>query len=546
MTDDPPETRGIVAELRRRKVIRVALVYAVVAWLLIQVAETTFDPLNLPDWTLTLVVMLAILGFPLALVLAWAFELTPDGLKRDSGPETEDGVAVVAGPSKRSIAVLPFADMSPGQDQAYFCEGIAEEILNVLARLDELQVASRTSSFGYSAREQDIRRIGEDLEVATVLEGSVRKSGDQLRVTAQLIDVASGYHLWTERFDREMQDVFAIQDEIASNVARALETTLSPDDCQCAGQLSRSTSNARAYDLYLKGWSFFHRFGGKNIRYALQMFERAIEEDPEFSRAWAALADAYANLYIYADASAEHRVKAREASQKALALCPDLAETHASMGLVHVMWEEWEDAEEHFRKAIALDPDLYEPVLFYGRACVHQGKIRQAAELFDRASSLQPEDYASRFIAGQTYGMLGEEDKERARYVEGIALAEQHLREHPDDIRAIYLAAGAMAKLGDKRGAIERAERAMQLEPGDPAVLYNSACAFAVAGEIDRALDCLESAGLPAMANLTWVENDPDFKPLHGHPRFEAILDSLREKARSRRADSEAAGDEHS
>jgi adenylate cyclase len=544
MTDDSPETGGLFAELRRRKVIRVALVYGIVGWLLIQVAETTFEPLNLPDWTLTLVVMLAILGFPLALVLAWAFQLTPEGLKRDTGSmvSTESG-AQTDPVDKRSVAVLPFADMSPAKDQAYFCEGIAEEILNVLAKLDELHVASRTSSFSYRGREQGIRTIGEELKVATVLEGSVRKSGNQLRVTAQLIDVRSGYHLWTERFDREMEDIFVIQDEIASNVARALETTLSPDDCQCAGRLRRSTSNAKAYDLYLKGWSFFHRFGGKNMRYALQMFERAIEEDPEFSRAWAALADAYANLYIYCDASAEYRVKAREASQKALALCPDLAETHASVGLVHVMWEEWEEAEDHFRKAIELDSELYEPVLFYGRACVHQGKIRQAAELFDRASDLQPEDYASRFIAGQTYGMLGEEEKERARYIEAIALADQRLREHPDDTRAVYLAAGAMVKLGDKEGAIERAERAMQLEPGDPAVLYNAACAFSLAGEIDRALDCLESAGLPAMANLRWVENDPDFKPLQGHPRFEAILDSLRDKTRRRKADRESDGD---
>jgi TolB-like protein/Flp pilus assembly protein TadD len=544
MTDDDPETGGLFAELRRRKVIRVALVYAVVGWLLIQVAEITFEPLNLPDWTLTLVVMLTMLGFPLALVLAWAFELTPQGLKRDSGSTSGD----VSGIStelvdKRSVAVLPFVDMSPGKDQAYFCDGIAEEILNVLAKLDELRVASRTSSFSHGEGEKDIRSIGQDLKVATVLEGSVRKSGDQLRVTAQLIDVATGYPLWTERFDREMEDIFAIQDEIASNVARALETTLSPDDCKCVGQLSRSTSNAKAYDLYLKGWSFFHRSGGKNMKYALQMFERAIEEDPDFSRAWAALADAYANLYIYADANAEYRVKAREASDKAFSLCPNQAETHTSVGIVHVMWEEWAEAEEHFKKAMELDPNLFEAALFFGRACVHQGKTRQAAELFDRAASIRPEDYASRLIAGQIYGMLGEQETERAKYVDGIRLAELRLLEHPDDTRAIYLMAAAMAKLGDKSNAIAQAERAMQLEPGDPAVLYNVACTFSLIGEIDRALDCLESAGLPLMANLTWVESDPDFKPLSGHPRFEAILDTLRKNTRIRQADSKADGE---
>jgi adenylate cyclase len=336
-----------------------------------------------------------------------------------------------------------------------------------------------------------------------------------------------------------MEDIFAIQDEIASNVARALETTLSPEECQCAGQLSRSTSNAKAYDLYLKGWSFFHRSGGKNISYAIQMFERAIEEDPEFSRAWAALADSYANLYIYFDATAEYRVKAREASDKAFSLCPNQAETHTSVGLVHVMWEEWVEAEAHFKKAMELDPNLFEAALFYGRACVHQGKTRQAAELFDRAASIRPGDYASRLLAGQIYRMLGEHDKERARYIEGIELADKHLMEHPDDTRAIYLAAGSKAKLGDKGKAIELAERAMQLEPGDTSVLYNVACAFSLVGDIDRALDCLERAGLPSMANLAWVENDPDFESLRGHPRFEAILDTLRENTRIRKSDSD-------
>lgn len=541
MSKGSPENRGFLAELRRRKVIRVALVYAVVAWLLIQVAETTFDPLNLPDWTLTLVVMLVILGFPLAIVLAWAFELTPDGIRRDPGASDDaapDNETTATGQS--SVAVLPFADMSPAHDQAYFCEGVAEEILNVLARFGELKVASRTSSFSYRESDMDVRKIGQELQVGTVLEGSVRKAGDKLRVNAQLVDVDTGYHLWSERFDREMEDIFAIQDEIAANVAQALETTMTPSECECASQTRRSTSNARAYDLYLKGWSFFHRFGKRNMRFAVDMFERAIEEDPKFARAWAGLADALANLYVYFDAVAEYRRRAREASEKALELCPDLAESNASAGLVHVLWREWPQAESRFEKAMELDPTLYEAPFFYARACMHQGKTRQAAELFDRASKADPENYVPRILGSQAYAILGEEDAERRRLVQGIELAERHLRDQPDDIRALYLAAGSIVKLGDIPKAIEMAERAMRLEPEESAVFYNVACVFSQAGEIDRALDCLEKTGLPAMANLAWVESDPDLLPLHGQPRFEALLDTMRTHER-RRAREDAA-----
>jgi len=222
------EARGFkhfIDELRRRKVIRVAVVYAVVAWVLIQVAQATFPPLNLPQWTITLVIMLAILGFPISIAMAWALERTPEGVRRERPADEPPGPDSAAqGPP--SIAVLPFVDMSPDRDQDYFCEGMAEEILNALTRIEGLRVAARTSSFQFKGRAADMRKVALELGVNTVLEGSVRKAGSQLRVTAQLISAGDGYHLWSERYDRGLEDVFAIQDDIATRITEALKLHL--------------------------------------------------------------------------------------------------------------------------------------------------------------------------------------------------------------------------------------------------------------------------------------------------------------------------------
>lgn len=525
---------GFLKELRRRKVIRVAIVYAIVAWLLIQIAETTFEPLDLPGWTLTFVVMLAILGFPVSLVLAWAFDLTPDGIKRDVVDEGE-GAAVDADEcgckpaSIRSVAVLPFSDMSPDKDQDYFCEGVAEEILNSLAKIDELQVASRTSAFQYKGQSGDIRRIGEALQVGAVLEGSVRKAGNMLRVTAQLIDANSGYHIWSERFDREIEDVFAIQDEIASSVADALQITLSPTEQACIELQSQATRDVEAYDFYLRGWSYFHRFGRKNLEFAQQMFTRATEKDPEFARAWAGLADTYAYLYMYGQAKDEYRDAAREASMKALDLCPVIAESHVSRGLAHMLCQEWSAAEGHFEKAMTLDGQLFEAPLFYARACFHQGKHKKAAELFERAAALQPADYSALLLAANSYRQLDQLEQERDVLERGLEIAERQVETNPDDSRALYLGAGALARLGKREEAIRWIDRAVEAQPGDAAICYNAACVHAILGNTELALDFLEQANLPAMANRAWVENDSDFDSIRDHPRFRDILESLRE-----------------
>jgi len=281
----------LIDELKRRRVFRVAVVYAVVAFAIWQAAEIAVPGLNLPAWVLTLVILLTVLGFPIALVLAWALEITPEGVRRTE-PATANATPSIAPPAvaRKSIAVLPFANISDDPGNEYFSDGMTEEIINALAQLKDLRVAARTSCFTFKGKAPHISEVGAKLNVTTVLEGSVRKAGSRLRITAQLINVGDGYHIWSQRYDREMEDVFAIQDEIAKGIADKLQITLVGD---AAEQLVRpSTVNLEAYDLYLKG-RFFVNQGGEGPARGLEYFQQALACDPDYALAHAGIADAY-------------------------------------------------------------------------------------------------------------------------------------------------------------------------------------------------------------------------------------------------------------
>lgn len=512
------------AELRRRKVVRAGIAYGVASWLVIQIAETTFGALHLPEWSLTFLIAVAAAGFPIVILMAWLFDLGPEGLERDTGQQTAgaDGAsqaapAPIPGPS---VAVLPFADLSPDGDQAYFCDGIVDEIISTLSRVEGLHIASRFATLQYRHREASIQDIGRALNVANVLEGTVRKSGDDLRITAQLVDTSNGYHIWSRRFDRPMSDVFAIQDEIAAAIAEAMALTLHPVD-RCSPEQA-GTANSEAYDLYLKGWSYFHRWGARNLHYAAELFQHALDKDAGYTRAWAALADTYAMLYIYADAKAEYRQKAREASRRALKLCPKLPESHVSRGLSCSTFANWDEAEQHFENALAIDPDHFEALYFYARACVHQGKIERAIQLFERATEVRPEDYQAPLLLQQLYKKLGRTEDAMRVARDGVEKAAHHLEMNPDDVRALYLQSGPLADLGELQRGEQVLLRAMAIDPNEAAVQYNAACFYARIGDTDRAVELLEKVELPEMA-ADWVRNDPDLASLKGHPRFEEL-----------------------
>jgi adenylate cyclase len=558
----------LLAELRRRRVVRVAIVYAIAGWLVIQVAATVLPTLHLPDWTVTLVVVLVVLGFVIVLVMAWMFDAGPRGLERtpplpsatvdppapvaSAAPlaavpaptsalpaATPDAAATPAaasdasstrelhsatrnGDGRRTIAVLPFVNMSGDTENEYFSDGIAEEILNLLTQLPQLKVASRTSSFAYKGKDVNIPSVARDLGVTTLLEGSVRKAGDRVRITAQLIDTGSDSHLWSETYDREMKDVFAIQDDIAHSIVKALQVTLTPQERRAIQSVA--TSDPEAYDYYLRGRSYMYSMARRDYEHAIRMFEQAIGVDSKYALAYAGMADAYSNLYRYADATTENVERANRASDQAVTLDPESAEAHASRGLALLISEKYDAAEASFQTAIAKNPNLFDAWHYYGLASSSRGDYEKAAQMYARAAEVNPDDFQVPMFLAQTLASLGRKQEEMRVRLGALGTLERHIKLNPHDTRALYFAAQNLYRVGERDKAVAMAEQALKQAQDEPVVLYNVACVYAEQGDQERAIDLLERAVHLGWGDRAWMEHDSDLDPLHAHPRFVALL----------------------
>jgi len=590
------DTSQWVQELRRRRVFRVLVGYGIATFAILQVVEPVMHGLHLPDWILSVVVVALGLGFPLAVTLAWAFDLTPAGIERTKpatgagpgGPRRalllaglgaaaaapgllyyfvwRDGTARVrfsllgagaallaAGaalllyrpgrrtvaeapppsPSKGqpgpSVAVLPFADMSPAKDQDFFCDGIAEEILNALCSVSGLRVAARSSSFQFKGRSVDSREASRLLGVSTLLEGSVRKAGDRVRVAAQLVSGADGYQLWSATFDRGLEDIFAIQEEIAQAVVRALRLTLSSEE---ETRLRRAgTKNLQAYEMYLKGRQFLMSLTESGYRFARQMFRGAIELDPRYAQAHAGLADTcFIILQWHLDEgrAEELRAEGLAASEEALRLDPDLAEARVSRANILSLLGRGEDAERDFQRAAVLNPSLPDARYFYARYLWAAGRLEEAVRMFEETVRLNPDDYASLALLMTLHHGSGAEERAREAARQALAAVERRLRLNPEDVRALYMGGGADVRYGDRARGLERLARALELQPSDFSTLYNVACAYANAGERERALEMLDRAVATGRGFRHWMEHDADFDPLRADPRFQAILERVK------------------
>ncbi|UGB37213.1 TPR end-of-group domain-containing protein [Frateuria soli] len=426
---------------------------------------------------------------------------------------------------RHSIAVLPFVNMSGEVENEYFSDGIAEEILSLLSKLPQLKVSSRTSSFFFKGKEADLQTIAAKLDVGTVLEGSVRRAGNRVRITAQLIDVASDATLWAETYDRELRDVFAIQDDIAQSIVDALKVTLSPKERRAIQYVA--TADVQAYDYYLRGRRFFYAWNRRDSLRAIEMYERAIARDPKYAAAWAGLSDAYVMRHRFLDRNPEHVARAMEASERALQMDPDSAEAHASRGLALFISQRYQEAERQFETAMMLNPNLLEGCFMYGMICSSMGNFEKAAWLYLRAAEVSPTDYLPLVYLAQAYSEMGRKDDETKTRHRALELIERALGTNPDDARARYMGAASFAALGEKAKAIEWANLALRSSQDEPMVFYNAACTFAVLGEHERAIDLLERAVALGWGDRAWMENDSDLASLRGERRFQALLDSL-------------------
>jgi TolB-like protein/Flp pilus assembly protein TadD len=598
---NPP---NFFSELKRRNVYKVAIAYAVVAWLLMQIATQVFPFLEIPNWAIRLVIMLIVIGFPIALVIAWAFELTPEGIKRTEAADasrqhsrggawiyivavgaalsvglfflgrytapkivTKTGESVGSGslPDK-SIAVLPFENLSEEKANAYFADGIQEEILTRLSKIADLKVISRTSTQRFKSAPDNLLEIAKQLGVANILEGSVQRSADQVRVNVQLIKAATDAHLWADTFDRKVTDVFAVESEIAKAVADTLQAKLSGTEQSAI--TARPTENSEAHDLYLKGRYFFGKRTADDLKRAIDYFNQALAKDSNYAPAYAGLADSYVLLPQYSrESSAELFPKARAAAEKALALDNTLSEAHASLGLLLATLStsgiNLRESEREFERAIALNPNYAPAHHWYGFGVLLPlgefdraiAEVKRALELdpfsaimnanlgfcylyarryseaiaqFRKAAELDPSSPAPHLGLGEAYELSGQREQAITEYERAGNLFSQLTHIPPTSDNFLPSLAGRYVLKGERAKALQLLDHYKGPTQRGAAPDFAVALDYVRLGDNNKAIDWLErSYQNKEPGFLEDIKVNPLLDPLRGDPRFEALVEKI-------------------
>ena len=582
--------RDFFAELKRRNVYKVAVAYAIVGWLLVQIATQVFPFLEIPNWVVRLVIVLVAAGFPIALVIAWAFELTPEGIKRTEDvdlaasarqPRKRAWIFVVIGgatlsiglffigryvgrttvsaagtelPAK-SIAVLPFDNLSRDPDNAFFAEGVQDEILTRLAKVADLKVIARTSTQRFKSAPENLPDIAKQLGVANILEGSVQRANDQVRVNVQLINALTSTHLWAEIYDRKLTDIFEVESDIAKTIADTLRAKLTGSEKQMIA--AQPTSDTTAYELYHKGRSLWEKRSGDNIPKAISFYEQAIARDPNYGLAYAGLADAYILLpYYTATAQRDASPKAKEAALNALRLDPNLAEAHAAVGKVLNFAEidlagsirefqsaielkpnyatahhwlgagplvdlgQFEDAIAHGKRAIELDP--LSPIINadLGLTLYFARRYDDAGAQLRKALAIDSTFAYSLYNLGMVLQLKGDLPGAIAQY--------EKAKQFSDDPHISALSGAAKALAGDKNAALQTLTDLDKISPHREVLAYSRTLLHLSLNNKDEALRWLEQSFADQDgSNVGPIKVDPMLDPLHGDPRFEALVQKV-------------------
>lgn len=422
----------------------------------------------------------------------------------------------------KSVAVLYFENLSGVKDDEYFRDGITEDIITELSKIRELKPRSRASVLAFRDKQVTPAEIGQQLHAAFVLTGSVRRAGNRLRINTQLIDTQTDYPLWSERYDREMQDVFEVQDEIARKIADALRITLSPQEKEALA--AKPTENLHAYDVFLRGRNYARRWSKQDSEFALQMFENAVSLDPEFGLAHAALASACAQFYYLCDRSPRWIERARAATARASAISGDsVPEVLVAQAWLSYAEERFDEAADRARRAVKAKPDVESGYYLLARVLFAAKRHQELIEIAEEAIAHSGENYNTYVPIANAYMAMGKEDAARANTQRRMQVFEEQIRKVPEDARARVLLATDYAKVGRDEDATREANIAMALRPGDGSTLYNVACVFCLMGKKAEALGALKKAWDTGFRDAGWARQDPDLAPLHGDPEFEKL-----------------------
>lgn len=560
MPDSPNRFVRFWQELKRRKVIHVIVVYATAAFVIIELVNNVFEPLHLPGWTPTMVIVILAIGFPFAIIFSWIFDVSPRGIRKTESLNVMDGeekdIKTGINPvQENSIVILPFEDMSPDRDNEYFCDGITEEIINALTKIENIHVVARTSAFAFKGQNIDVREIGNKLGVRTLLEGSVRKSGNQLRITAQLINIKNGYHLWSESYDRELADIFKIQDEISMQIVNKLKVSIKPGEESMLGR--RYTGNLDAYNLYLKGRYFWNRLTEEGLHKSLNFFRQAIQVDADYALAYSGISDAYCRLAWYSYSSPQESFpKAKEAAERALDLDQSLPEAYASLGFVSMCFDrDYEKAFNQIEKAIELDPGFAGAHTYYSICLAITGKHEEAIREGKKALELDPltpmmqVNLAGRYYYARKYELCVESVKKTLEMDPGFEIAHYYLayfynqmnmhREAKDEIQRVigffgrknpqFLAALAiiLAYSGDTKGAEKVIDEILELSKEKHTSFFWLGTVYVILDRYDEVFEMFEKAYRAKEVLMIFLFVDPIFDRIKKDSRFQSLLKKM-------------------
>jgi serine/threonine protein kinase/Flp pilus assembly protein TadD len=437
--------------------------------------------------------------------------------------DLKDRIQVFSQKSKtKTIVVLPFENISAEKDNEYFSDGLTEELIANLSVLQDMKIISRTTSMQYKGMKKDIKTIGKEIGVRYILEGSVRRFQDNLRITAQLIDVESDTQLWAGTYKGKLEDVFDIQEQVAKQIVEALMVKLTPKEQVVLAK--RPTLNAEAFDYNLRGRNFLYRLTKNNVEFAIQLFQKAIELDPRYASAYAGLGEAYASLYQYFDRQEVWLDKGIESSFKALVYDSSLSEAHAALGLAYFNKKMIDDALTYSQKAIELDPNNHIAYWILARIYHTTDREHEAVELLKKVIVLNPSFYSAFTDLQLIYERLGERELSRETTLKALEVLQKHLTDHPDDARGHMFYAILLARTEQYEEAKQEAERAIELSPTDPLMMYNAACFYVTVGEKKLAVETLKKAIVNGYHQYEWIKRDTDLDPIRNEPGYIELM----------------------